>query len=114
MPLIIQLSRQGRSDLLVSLRENGLEFYEKSPSLGAAVAASTFIEIASVLGPPLALALGKWLGRRDNRRLLFTLRDNKIQQFDARGYSVDKVIELLSETARITAVESRSRKDTSK
>ena len=105
MGLRIHLSRHGRSELLELLRENGVEFTKRYPPIGTIVAAGEFIEIVGVLGPPIALALGKWLGRRDGRRLTFTLKNHEIQHFDARGYSADKVSKLLTEAAWIAAIQ---------
>jgi hypothetical protein len=84
-------------------------FIERYPPPGVILATGEFIEIVGVLGPPLCFAiaysLGKWLGARDDRRVTMTIKGNQVRHFDARGYPVDEVSNLLSEVVSILAIQ---------
>ncbi len=106
--LRVYLFKNGRTEFLSLLRENGVEFTEHHPTPGNVMNAGEVIEIinaAKELSPygALAVVLVTWLRGRASRKVIVQTNEQMVLHID--GYSVKEVEKVLEKASSINAIQ---------
>ena len=106
--LRVHLFKNGRSEFLSLLRENGVEFSERYPTPGVVMNAGEVIDIinaAKELSPygALAVVLVTWLRGRASRKVIVQTNEQTILHIE--GYSAKEVEKVLEKASSITAIQ---------
>jgi hypothetical protein len=106
--LRVYLFKNGRSDFLSLLRENGVEFNEHRPAPGVVMNAGEVIEIinaAKELSPygALAVVLVTWLRGRASRKVIVQADEKTVLHLE--GYSVKDVEKVIEKAVSVMAIQ---------
>ena len=109
----IALFKDSRASFLQDLSEAGIDFEESQPIPGRIMASATYVAIAQIaaVSGAVATVLVAWSKARASRKVILTLKDQKIVHLE--GYSVKEVEALLKTTESVAVIDTKPIKNQS-
>ncbi len=109
----IALFKDSRASFLKDLSEAGIDFEESQPIPGRIMASATYVAIAQIaaVSGAVATVLVAWFKARASRKVILTLKDQKIVHLE--GYSVKEVEALLKTTESVAVIDTKPIKNQS-
>ena len=109
----IALFKDSRASFLQDLSEAGIDFEESQPIPGRIMASATYVAIAQIaaVSGAVATVLVAWFKARASRKVILTLKDQKIVHLE--GYSVKEVEALLKTTESVAVIDTKPIKNQS-
>ena len=103
----IALFKDSRASFLKDLSEAGIDFEESQPIPGRIMASATYVAIAQIaaVSGAVATVLVAWFKARASRKVILTLKDQKIVHLE--GYSVKEVEALLKTTESVAVIDTK-------
>lgn len=103
----IALFKDSRASFLQDLSEAGIDFEESQPIPGRIMASATYVAIAQIaaVSGAVATVLVAWIKARASRKVILTLKDQKIVHLE--GYSAKEVEALLKITESVAVVDTK-------
>ena len=103
----IALFKDSRASFLKDLSEAGIDFEESQPIPGRIMASATYVAIAQIaaVSGAVATVLVAWFKARASRKVILTLKDQKIVHLE--GYSAKEVEALLKITESVAVVDTK-------
>lgn len=111
--MTISLAGIGSETLLTDFDSAGVKYIRRRPPSGIIVnAAGDTIEIIkgisdSIPWASIAAVLVAWLKYRPSRKLIMTLKNNKILHVEVEGFSADELGRFLPDCKNVTAIETK-------
>ena len=103
----IALFKDSRASFLKDLSEAGIDFEESQPIPGRIMASATYVAIAQIaaVSGAVATVLVAWIKARASRKVILTLKDQKIVHLE--GYSAKEVEALLKITESVAVIDTK-------
>ena len=103
----IALFKDSRASFLQDLSEAGIDFEESQPIPGRIMASATYVAIAQIaaVSGAVATVLVAWFKARASRKVILTLKDQKIVHLE--GYSAKEVEALLKITESVAVIDTK-------
>ena len=103
----IALFKDSRASFLQDLSEAGIDFEESQPIPGRIMASATYVAIAQIaaVSGAVATVLVAWIKARASRKVILTLKDQKIVHLE--GYSAKEVEALLKITESVAVIDTK-------
>ena len=103
----IALFKDSRASFLQDLSEAGIDFEESRPIPGRIMASATYVAIAQIatVSGAVASVLVAWIKARASRKVILTLKDQKIVHLE--GYSAKEVEALLKITESVAVIDTK-------
>lgn len=103
----IALFRDSEASFVRALSEAGITYEARALNSGSVMAAGTIIEVLQTIATPSAIAavFVAWQKARASRKIILTLRGNKVVHLE--GYSVEQAQELIPLIEHVAAIDTQ-------
>ena len=103
----VALFKDSEASFLQALEEAGIAYEKAQPRVGSVMAAGALVTMAqtAAVAGPVAGVLVAWLKARASRKVILSLRGNKVVYLE--GYSVQQVKELLPQVEHMSVVDTK-------